>query len=114
MAHEFYGKVFSYVNKCTVAIIGTLIAVPVMEAADTANAISQSRDKEKWGEIQSEGKRQGKGGTDDGVWPLESSNGYEVVDKKKERKWAGQDLNSRSPPCQGGILTRLDHRPYVQ
>jgi hypothetical protein len=69
-------------NKWTVAVIGTLIAVPVMEAADIANAISQSRDKEKWGEIQSEGKRQGKGGTDDGVWPLESSNAYSMIDKK--------------------------------
>ena len=27
-------------------------------------------------------------------------------------KWAGSDLNQRPPPCQGGILTKLDHRPY--
>ena len=27
------------------------------------------------------------------------------------RKWAGRDSNTRPPPCQGGILTRLDHRP---
>lgn len=26
--------------------------------------------------------------------------------------WAGSDSNQRPPPCQGGILTRLDHRPY--
>jgi hypothetical protein len=26
-------------------------------------------------------------------------------------KWAGSDSNQRPPPCQGGILTRLDHRP---
>ncbi len=25
--------------------------------------------------------------------------------------WAGSDSNQRPPPCQGGILTRLDHRP---
>ena len=25
--------------------------------------------------------------------------------------WAGRDLNPRFPPCQGGVLTRLDHRP---
>jgi hypothetical protein len=55
------------VKKWTVAVIGTLIAVPVMEDADTPNEISQSRNKEKWGEIQSEGKRQGKGGTDGGA-----------------------------------------------
>jgi hypothetical protein len=29
-------------------------------------------------------------------------------------KWAGSDLNQRTPPCQGGILTKLDHRPLVQ
>ncbi len=34
--------------------------------------------------------------------------------KKKEKKWAGGDLNSGPPPCQGGILTRLDHRPDIQ
>jgi hypothetical protein len=26
-------------------------------------------------------------------------------------EWAGSDSNQRPPPCQGGILTRLDHRP---
>jgi hypothetical protein len=45
---------------------------------------------------------------------LETSRDYEDDSKKKERKkWAGQDLNSRPPPCQGGILTRLDHRPSI-
>jgi hypothetical protein len=29
-------------------------------------------------------------------------------------KWAGSDLNQRPPPCQGGILTKLDHRPLTQ
>jgi hypothetical protein len=29
-------------------------------------------------------------------------------------KWAGSDLNQRTPPCQGGILTKLDHRPLIQ
>ena len=28
--------------------------------------------------------------------------------------WAGRDLNPRTPPCQGGILTKLDHRPVTQ
>jgi hypothetical protein len=32
----------------------------------------------------------------------------------KTAKWAGSDLNQRTPPCQGGILTKLDHRPLVQ
>ena len=27
--------------------------------------------------------------------------------------WAGRDLNPRTPPCQGGILTKLDHRPLA-
>jgi hypothetical protein len=45
---------------------------------------------------------------------LELSNGYGAKDKRKEKKWAGGDSNSGPPPCQGGILTRLDHRPEVQ
>jgi hypothetical protein len=28
--------------------------------------------------------------------------------------WAGRDLNPRTPPCQGGILTKLDHRPFYK
>jgi hypothetical protein len=35
-------------------------------------------------------------------------------EREKEGEWAGWDLNPRSPPCQGGILTRLDHRPNIQ
>ena len=31
----------------------------------------------------------------------------------KNAKWAGSDSNQRPPPCQGGILTRLDHRPFI-
>ena len=31
----------------------------------------------------------------------------------KNTKWAGSDLNQRPPPCQGGILTKLDHRPII-
>ena len=27
--------------------------------------------------------------------------------------WAERDLNPRTPPCQGGILTKLDHRPLA-
>gem|GEM_PF-4002771 len=26
-------------------------------------------------------------------------------------RWAGQDLNLRSPPCEGGVLARLNDRP---
>jgi hypothetical protein len=43
-------------------VIGGLIAIPVIEAADAANAISDSRSKGKQGEIASQGKRQGNGG----------------------------------------------------
>ena len=28
-------------------------------------------------------------------------------------KWVGADLNCRPPPCQGGVITRLDHQPGV-
>ncbi len=31
----------------------------------------------------------------------------------QKTKWAGSDLNQRPPPCQGGILTKLDHRPIM-
>ena len=31
-----------------------------------------------------------------------------------QKWWAGRDLNPRTPPCQGGILTKLDHRPVAQ
>ncbi len=34
--------------------------------------------------------------------------------ERKEEEWAGSELNQRPPPCQGGILTRLDHRPNIQ
>ena len=44
---------------------------------------------------------------------------FRLVKTKKEDPnkatsmvWAGRDLNPRPPPCQGGILTKLDHRPY--
>jgi hypothetical protein len=30
-----------------------------------------------------------------------------------QKWWAGRDLNPRTPPCQGGILTKLDHRPVT-
>jgi hypothetical protein len=48
---------------------------------------------------------------------LESSNNHRTEDKKNE--WAGGEFrlskpsDSRPPPCQGGILTRLDHRPNI-
>jgi hypothetical protein len=40
-----------------------------------------------------------------------SSTYSEREDNDSKRWWVGGDLNPRSPPCQGGILTRLDHRP---
>ena len=38
-----------------------------------------------------------------------------IIDNESEnnKEWAGGDLNPRAPPCQGGILTRLDHRPDI-
>jgi hypothetical protein len=39
--------------------------------------------------------------------------GRKDENKNKNAKWAGRDSNTRPPPCQGGILTRLDHRPFV-
>ncbi len=35
-------------------------------------------------------------------------------DEIETEGWAGSELNQRPPPCQGGILTRLDHRPNIQ
>ncbi len=31
----------------------------------------------------------------------------------REEEWVGADLNCRPPPCQGGVITRLDHQPGV-
>jgi len=39
-----------------------LIAIPIIEAADAANATSESRNKGQRGELMSDGKRQGNGG----------------------------------------------------
>ena len=36
-----------------------------------------------------------------------------MINETEKKKWAECDLNARPPPCQGGILTRLDHRPYI-
>jgi hypothetical protein len=41
-------------------------------------------------------------------------NQKEINVKTSLSKWAGSDLNQRTPPCQGGILTKLDHRPLVR
>ena len=35
----------------------------------------------------------------------------ENENQHNQSEWAGSDSNQRPPPCQGGILTRLDHRP---
>ena len=46
--------------------------------------------------------------------PLETSTDYGAKDQIKDKEeWAGSELNQRPPPCQGGILTRLDHRPNI-
>jgi hypothetical protein len=34
-----------------------------------------------------------------------------IVNEIEKGEWAESDSNQRPPPCQGGILTRLDHRP---
>jgi hypothetical protein len=43
-------------------VIGGLTVIPVIEAVDAANAISESRNKGQRGELMSDGKRQGNGG----------------------------------------------------
>jgi hypothetical protein len=45
------------------------------------------------------------------TWRL---NRDEREDAINTERWAGSELNQRPPPCQGGILTRLDHRPNIQ
>ena len=45
---------------------------------------------------------------------IRTNNPQEPLEKTEFRVyngWAGRDLNPRFPPCQGGVLTRLDHRP---
>ena len=45
---------------------------------------------------------------------LSTNNPQETLEETEFRAyngWAGRDLNPRFPPCQGGVLTRLDHRP---
>ena len=34
-----------------------------------------------------------------------------LVALKGVRKWVRADLNRRPPPCQGGVIARLDHEP---
>jgi hypothetical protein len=53
------------------------------------------------------------------TWRKVNDNGQIPADVEtkttiKNTKWAGSDLNQRPPPCQGGILTKLDHRPHIQ
>ena len=33
------------------------------------------------------------------------------VRRSRRQKWVGADLNRRPPPCQGGVITNLDHQP---
>ena len=48
---------------------------------------------------------------------LESSkaqNSSELLNQysfRKKIEWTGGDLNPRLPPCEGGVRTRLNHRP---
>ena len=34
--------------------------------------------------------------------------------KEELASWVRADLNRRSPPCQGGVITGLDHEPFHQ
>jgi hypothetical protein len=43
--------------------------------------------------------------------PMPAPPYHETKVNTTKAKWAGSDSNQRPPPCQGGILTRLDHRP---
>ena len=36
-----------------------------------------------------------------------------INERENKEEWAESDSNQRPPPCQGGILTRLDHRPHI-
>jgi hypothetical protein len=42
--------------------IAGLAVIPVLQEAQAGNAISDARNKGKWGELMSDGKRQGNGG----------------------------------------------------
>ncbi len=42
-----------------------------------------------------------------------SNNYYKVNDGPTIIIWAESDSNQRTPPRQGGILTKLDHRPSI-
>ena len=39
---------------------------------------------------------------------------FSISENNAQKEWAGRDLNPRTPPCQGGILTKLDHRPVAR
>ena len=43
--------------------------------------------------------------------PISHENPDKSIQNDLISEWAGSDSNQRPPPCQGGILTRLDHRP---
>ncbi len=43
--------------------------------------------------------------------PMSHENLNKSIQNDLISEWAGSDSNQRPPPCQGGILTRLDHRP---
>ena len=65
--------------------------------------------------------RQGEGSSLVRILPPTSEDSLEISDEHggedkrlDKKKWAGSDSNQRSPPCQGGILTRLDHRPDIR
>jgi hypothetical protein len=45
-----------------IMFIAGLAVIPALQEAQAGNPISEQRNKGKWGEIMSEGKRQGNGG----------------------------------------------------
>jgi hypothetical protein len=47
--------------------------------------------------------------------PYKPVEDYEAKDKiKKEEEGAGQDLNSRSPPCQGILITNIEEEKATE
>jgi SNF family Na+-dependent transporter len=52
-----------------VVMIAGMVVIPAIQEAQAGNAISDARNKGKWGELMSDGKRQGNGGGGGGGGP---------------------------------------------
>ncbi|HKO64514.1 MAG TPA: hypothetical protein VJU13_04880 [Candidatus Nitrosocosmicus sp.] len=62
-----YNKSISLLAITTILLTAIgLVVVPSLEQADAANIVSESKNKGKQGELKSDGKRQGKGGSEGG------------------------------------------------